>query len=331
MHTASKPTLFIGSSTEGIKYANALFAELESVSQAVVWDQDLFAPSKSTLEELERLSHQYDFAALVLSADDDYAKRGIQSKCARDNVLFEAGLFIGSIGRERVFLISPRYFDIAIPSDLLGLGLLHFDGSRDDGDYRFAVRTCATTLKVHIQNVSKRSIEPAPVRFWQTIAERQRVDLDVRGLIAGAKQSIAISGITLGYVITKCHLELLAALRRGVSVRMVIAAQDSIHLPFYERYSNAPTKRLPSIVHSYNTFSKKLQPDERQRLKVAGTKAPIAHSIGIYDNVIYLSQLCLDVDSSNATSYCIEAHMTAHSILLQEMETLINESCDLLA
>jgi predicted nucleotide-binding protein len=39
----------------------------------------------------------------------------------RDNVVFELGLFIGALGRRRVFVVIPRGAEIKIPTDLLGL------------------------------------------------------------------------------------------------------------------------------------------------------------------------------------------------------------------
>jgi len=50
---------------------------------------------------------RFDFAALVLTADDLTASRQVVSLGPRDNVLFELGLFMGRLGRSRTFVIRP--------------------------------------------------------------------------------------------------------------------------------------------------------------------------------------------------------------------------------
>jgi predicted nucleotide-binding protein len=39
----------------------------------------------------------------------------------RDNVILELGLFIGALGRQRVFMLIEQGMDVKIPTDLLGV------------------------------------------------------------------------------------------------------------------------------------------------------------------------------------------------------------------
>ena len=48
------------------------------------------------------------------------------NRVPRDNVIFELGLLMGALGRERVFILKPRNVDIRIPSDLLGVTWLDY-------------------------------------------------------------------------------------------------------------------------------------------------------------------------------------------------------------
>ena len=49
---------------------------------------------------------QYDFAVIILAKDDVMTVGGGEARKARDNCVFEAGLFIQAIGRERCFLVN---------------------------------------------------------------------------------------------------------------------------------------------------------------------------------------------------------------------------------
>lgn len=62
-----------------------------------------------------------DFAILVLNADDMTLSRGSQHSSPRDNVVFELGLFMGALGRNRTLIVLPDDADIKIPTDLLGI------------------------------------------------------------------------------------------------------------------------------------------------------------------------------------------------------------------
>jgi hypothetical protein len=69
----NKPTIFIGSSKEGLSIANAVFSELEEDCDPRVWDQDQFRPSNYAVEDLERLIHEFEFAVFILTPDDKRA------------------------------------------------------------------------------------------------------------------------------------------------------------------------------------------------------------------------------------------------------------------
>jgi Predicted nucleotide-binding protein containing TIR -like domain len=118
----AQPVVFIGSSAEGLKYASAVHKYL--VTKPIVpklWTDGVFQTTRTSIESLVALSHEADFAVLIFTKDDMTISRGKNRPSPRDNVVFELGLLMGALGRERVFILQPRNVDIKIPSDLLGV------------------------------------------------------------------------------------------------------------------------------------------------------------------------------------------------------------------
>lgn len=91
------PSLFIGSSSEGLPIARALQVELDGVCEPLVWSQGVFEATGTTIGSLLEEARSSDFAALVLTPDDSLVTRGAEVIVARDNVVFELGLFLGTL------------------------------------------------------------------------------------------------------------------------------------------------------------------------------------------------------------------------------------------
>src|SRR5438067_3266019 len=106
------PSLFIGSSSEGLHVAERLQQVLEPHVEATIWSQGVFGLGGGTLETLVDQAARFDYAALVVTPDDTGTKRGVSRAVARDNVLLEIGLFIGILGRFRTFLVLPRKSEV---------------------------------------------------------------------------------------------------------------------------------------------------------------------------------------------------------------------------
>lgn len=116
------PHVFIGSSAESLRYAEAIQSGLSRENCVVeVWTQNIFEASVGTMEALESKAADADFAILVLCPDDRVNVRGQEHSAPRDNVVFELGLFMGAIGRTRTYMVVPRNRPTKLPSDLLGI------------------------------------------------------------------------------------------------------------------------------------------------------------------------------------------------------------------
>jgi Predicted nucleotide-binding protein containing TIR-like domain len=118
---AARPVIFVGSSSEGLQLAKAVQVLLDRNNDVELWTQGVFGLSHGTLESLVDAIPGFDFAILILTADDLVISRGTEQQTARDNVLLELGLFMGGLGRDRTFIIYERGTSLKLPSDLAGV------------------------------------------------------------------------------------------------------------------------------------------------------------------------------------------------------------------
>jgi predicted nucleotide-binding protein len=159
--SAQDPTLFIGSSAEGLAVAENLQVVLEEHCEASVWTQGSFGLSGTTIASLLQETQRFDYAALILTPDDLVTRRGHARPAARDNVLFEVGLFIGAIGIERTFLICCQDDRLDLPSDLDGVTRLTYK-RRVDGNLRSALSRVKLAIKAQMERLGVRGAS-APV------------------------------------------------------------------------------------------------------------------------------------------------------------------------
>src|SRR5690349_18584537 len=116
-----KPSIFIGSSSEGLKGAQAIEFQLQQEAEVTIWNEGFFGMGDGTLETLVNSLERFDFAILVLTADDLVISREISFQSPRDNVMFELGLFMGRLGRSRTFIVCNSAEKLKLPSDLAGV------------------------------------------------------------------------------------------------------------------------------------------------------------------------------------------------------------------
>jgi len=118
----SQPVLFLGCSREALSTAREIQSTFDHDSIIVeIWTDGIFNTSKTPIEDLNELVQRIDFGAVLLTPDDLIQSRDNATFGPRDNVVFELGLIMGAIGRERTFMLSPRGANMKLPSDLLGV------------------------------------------------------------------------------------------------------------------------------------------------------------------------------------------------------------------
>jgi hypothetical protein len=153
----AKPRVFVGSSSESEKYADATKRILEKGGKLSVehW-RDFFerAGSKTAIEVLTSAVEKFDFSVFILSPDDIRTLRNETGKVVRDNVIFEVGLFIGALGRDRVFLITSDNYDANLPDDLGGVNIGAYRA--DEGNPDSAIRGTASKFRDIMEDMPRR-------------------------------------------------------------------------------------------------------------------------------------------------------------------------------
>ncbi len=135
-------------------------AECGDWIEPILWsEKNLFIFNTSTLHNLVFFSRRFDYGIFVATADDITIKpsRSEVKNTMRDNVLFEAGMFLGSLGLNRAFLLVEK--DCGLPSDYAGTTVSMYDNSKK-GSLALRIKEIVTALKKS-QETYKFSIIPS--------------------------------------------------------------------------------------------------------------------------------------------------------------------------
>lgn len=150
------PVLFLGTSVEGLPVANEIVSGLKHDDViARPWAMPgLFSPGGVSVDVLLKEVDGADFAAMVFGPDDRIASRTATYAVPRDNVVFELGLFMGRIGRDRALMVLESKTDVKIPSDLLGITPITY--VMKGGDLAASVQTVCGDLRAVIKRLGTR-------------------------------------------------------------------------------------------------------------------------------------------------------------------------------
>jgi hypothetical protein len=175
----AKPSLFVGSSSEGLDFARAVRASLDDVAETTLWTDGVFGLGRTFIESLVSALSRFDFAALILSPDDKMTVRNDETLGPRDNVIFELGLFMGRLGRERTFIVRPESGPLKIPSDLAGMSVATYDSQRSDGNHIAALGRACDLMRYAIRDLGFAPAKTnAQVRALERAQDQQRQEID---------------------------------------------------------------------------------------------------------------------------------------------------------
>jgi hypothetical protein len=203
-----KPSLFIGCSTEGLEFARAARSLLEEAAEVTLWNEGVFQIGDTVINQLVSVASRFDFACVVLTPDDLVTSREEVSFGPRDNAIFELGLFMGRLGRERTFVMHQADAQVKIPSDLNGLVTARYKWPRADENYQAAVGSACGLIRHQIRALgisdAKKEQDIRDIR-----ARQDRQEAEVRSL------QFALRGI-----VTQYELEKLIGLNREGDFRV---------------------------------------------------------------------------------------------------------------
>lgn len=206
----SKPSVFVGSSSEGLEFARAIRSLLTDDAEVTVWQEDVFGIGQTFIESLLDALPRFDYAILILTPDSLISERNVETFGPRDNVIFELGLFMGRLGRSRTFIVRQAGGKMKMPTDLDGVTMAMYDWPRRDNSHKSAVGAACDSIRHVIRDLgvsdTKAATAITDIRTRQNAQEEHLVSQQAQIL----SLQVALSGI-----VTKYELDKLVGLSGG--------------------------------------------------------------------------------------------------------------------
>ncbi|MCW3101524.1 MAG: cyclic nucleotide-binding [Chthonomonadaceae bacterium] len=151
-----QPRVFMICSAEALNVARHIQAGLIHDDMLVVmWPDGVFRLADYPVESLEKALHASDFAIAVIHPDDTVTSRGVTTLSPRDNVTFELGMFMGTLGRDRSVIMEPSDKSIKLASDLRGLTTLSYRNGPED-DLEALLAPACLEIRKHVGRIGVR-------------------------------------------------------------------------------------------------------------------------------------------------------------------------------
>jgi hypothetical protein len=234
-----KPQVFIGSSSEGLAVAYSLQSNLDEAADVTVWNQDVFHPSEFILESLLKQLPRADLGIFVFSPDDLISMRGVEHATVRDNVIFEFGLFVGHLGRDKSIIVAPKGENPRLPSDLLGVNILKYRAEREDRNLDAALGPASAKIRALLASVQSKA-DKIPRELDLPMMER-------RDLLSSRQRKI-LNAIEAQ---KQCSLQDLAKLFPGIAQSELIYRLEQLRLlMFISKYEANPTGNSTTPLYS---------------------------------------------------------------------------------
>ncbi|MBI4913142.1 MAG: nucleotide-binding protein [Acidobacteria bacterium] len=218
-----KPTIFIGSSTEGKPYAEAVLRGLSAIGDCHLWSQGVFEPGGTIQSSLLSTIAKSDFVVIVLTPDDSTIVRGELHLTPRDNLIFEAGLGFGLVHPTRTLLIPAHNSALKNPSDLGGFNFVDaFEMNATDPD--IALAGAVSQVRKRVQSMGRR-------QTLQMSGGKEELAKSAIDLISSATRNVVMFGRDLSWA--EFYVPAIADRKKnGVSIEVFsdLASKDAAKL-----------------------------------------------------------------------------------------------------
>jgi hypothetical protein len=200
----------------------------------------------------------------VLAPDDVVIKHAKEGNAPRDNVLFEAGFFMGLLGRRNTFFVWCQDDSLELPSDLGGVTFAAY--KRREPPSRAMIGPAATRIREAVAASLARSPAPVPrasfeePRNGSSVGHRVSVSGRLDGLAPGAELWAAVAGPSSP---TRYHPQgdSLAVVGAGCSGHAYVGNEDS---------TGSFRLLLVAVDNVDGGYSRRYQADARTQGKHAG-------------------------------------------------------------
>jgi hypothetical protein len=311
--------IFVASSTIGLRVAEAIQLNLENYAGVTLWNQQVFGVADYQLESLELIAKDADYGIFVVTPDDILKIKGKTSPVARDNVIFEMGMFVGSVGRRCTFLVVPNdVSNLHLPSDLLGIVQARYKYDRLDENAPAALGAACTQIKQAIEKLERgKKVDSDNDLAPSTISPEANAKLQKGGagsclhyhgrlppnytghFLRDAHSEICILGFSLrsfvGYFDSRPESEvrtpILEALNRGVRVCLLFLDPESAAARTFVK--DRGDKDLRKEIHQTITLAREL------KTNLIGSRENTALELRTYSQVPFGHIKRVDGDADN--------------------------------
>jgi hypothetical protein len=202
-----RSSVFLASSSEVLLVAEAAKAHLEAEAEVDIWSDNVFRLNRAYLNTLLDRSGFYDYAVVIMTPDDELTIRGDKEQTARDNVIFEYGLFLGRLGPDRAFVLKEE--SVRVFTDIAKIEVSTFEAG---ADLKASTRSaCDRILSIMRENEAAYDIGFLPSTALALGYYHNFLGCLIDGLLAGRALRVEDreGGKTIAYEQKSIHLNIL--------------------------------------------------------------------------------------------------------------------------